>query len=290
MLSKIYTVLRSEGVDGVVHAARRAISPPRARCLELCQELIRGKRGLEVGGPSGVFRAKGLLPIYPVVSALDNCNFAHRTTWEGVIATGQSFRFAVDRAAGRQYVSETTDLSEILSGTYDFLLSSHVIEHTANPVQALGEWMRVLGSGGILVVLVPHRDGTFDHRRPVTALEHLFEDFERRTQEDDLTHLDEILRLHDLRKDPAAGTAEQFRIRSEKNLEHRCLHHHVFDTRLVIRLLDRLGLQILAAEAARPNHILAIARKPGAHAADNRHFLADGAPWQAGSPFASDRS
>ena len=35
----------------------------------------------------------------------------------------------------------------------------------------------VTGAGGALLLVVPHREGTFDHRRPVTELEHLVADF-----------------------------------------------------------------------------------------------------------------
>ena len=290
MLKKVYSTLRRHGISGVLFEARRVVAPPRARCLALCQRLVSGRAGLEVGGPSGVFRANGVLPVYPWVAALDNCNFASRTEWEGFIVAGRSFRYAKDREPGMQYIAEMTDLSQIPSRTYDVLLSSHAIEHTANPVLALSEWIRVLKGGGVLVLLVPHKDGTFDHRRPVTTIQHLFEDFERSTREDDLTHLSEILTLHDLRRDPEAGSPGAFRQRSEKNIDNRCLHHHVFDTALVVRLLDRLQLRIHAVEAARPNHIIAIAQKPAAgEVPDNHRFTTADADFHRDSPFPSDR-
>ena len=48
-------------------------------------------------------------------------------------------------------------------------------------------------------LVVPHKDKTFDHNRPVTSLNHLEEDLDNDVDEDDLTHLPEILELHDLR-------------------------------------------------------------------------------------------
>jgi len=48
--------------------------------------------------------------------------------------------------------------------------------------------------------------------------------------EEDLTHVPEILELHDLSRDEGAGTREQFRQRCLANHVHRALHHHVFDT------------------------------------------------------------
>ena len=74
------------------------------------------------------------------------------------------------------------------------MLASHVLEHLANPLGALAEWRRVVGAGGHILLIVPQREGTFDHRRPVTKLEHLRADARELTGEDDLTHLPEILR------------------------------------------------------------------------------------------------
>jgi SAM-dependent methyltransferase len=291
MLRKIYNTVRSQGVGGAFHAARRVVVPTRAECLTLCWQLVRGRAGLEVGGPSGVFAQRGVLPLYDDVGSLDNCNFASRTAWEGVIEEGPTFRFSTSRPAGMQYVAETTNLQHIAAGAYDFLLSSHVLEHSANAMQALSEWRRVVKDDGILVLLIPHKDGTFDHRRPVTSLQHLVDDFEAGMQEDDLTHLDEILRLHDLRRDPGAGTPEQFKRRSESNFENRCLHHHVFDSRLVATLLDRMAMQLLAIEPMRPNHIIAVARKPaGGTKPDNARLLAQLPQHLQRSPFPTDRA
>jgi hypothetical protein len=290
MLKKVSVTLKAQGIGGLLHAARRVIAPFRARCLKLCRQLLEGKTGLEIGGPSGVFGRHGLLPLYPVIASLDNCNFATETTWAGSVREGAPFNFSRRRPPGRQYVAEATNLSQIRTGAYNFMLASHVIEHTANPLLALSEWIRVLDDDGVLVLLIPHKDGTFDHRRPTTTLEHLVQDFDREVSEDDQTHLAEILQLHDLKRDPEAGTPEAFRQRSEANADNRCLHHHVFDTRLAVRLLDRMGLQILAVEAARPNHIVAVAQKPGkTMLADNGKFLATTTAFLDQSPFPSDR-
>lgn len=46
-------------------------------------------------------------------------------------------------------------------GLVDFVSSCHVLEHIANPVDALREWARVLKSGGHMVTLVPDYRYTF---------------------------------------------------------------------------------------------------------------------------------
>ncbi len=191
--------------------------------------------------------------------------------------------------AGNQYIYEATNLNNLSAETYDFILSSHVIEHIANPLLALSEWMRILKMDGIIVLVVPHKDETFDYRRPITTIDHLMQDFIQGTNENDLSHLREILELHDLEKDPAAGTFEAFKARSINNAENRCLHHHVFDTELVLKVLNHVQLQILSVEPMRPYHIIVIAQKLSSKQLPYNHsFFSDEAEYRRLSPFASD--
>jgi SAM-dependent methyltransferase len=62
-------------------------------------------------------------------------------------------------------------------GSRDFVVSSHVLEHFPNPIKALLEWDRLIRPGGIIFMIVPHKDRTFDKLRARTSLQHLIEDF-----------------------------------------------------------------------------------------------------------------
>jgi len=57
--------------------------------------------------------------------------------------------------------------------SHDFVFSSHVIEHFPDPLKALCEWCRVARI--YVVVIVPHRDRTFDADRPLTPVAELLE-------------------------------------------------------------------------------------------------------------------
>ena len=251
MIARIASVLKTRGLAAVVQSARRRFVPERLRSFALLKPLIAGKSGLEIGGPTAMFRRDGLMPVYAVIGRLDNGNFSDRTIWEGTIREGATFQYDDRHAPGRQFIVEATDLGPIPSQHYDLLASSHTLEHTANPLKALREWMRVLSADGVLLLVVPHKEGTFDHRRPVTTLAHLIQDETDATNEHDLTHLAEILECHDLSLDAPAGDAAAFKLRSERNFENRCLHHHVFDTNLAVELLNYAGLQVLAVEPVR---------------------------------------
>lgn len=57
--------------------------------------------------------------------------------------------------------------------SYDFVFSSHVIEHFPDPIKALYEWIRV--ARRYVVVIAPHRNRTFDIENPLTPVNELVE-------------------------------------------------------------------------------------------------------------------
>jgi SAM-dependent methyltransferase len=57
--------------------------------------------------------------------------------------------------------------------TVDFVFASHVIEHFPDPIRALDEWCRVARTRVVLVV--PHRDRTFDADRDLTTAAELLQ-------------------------------------------------------------------------------------------------------------------
>ena len=83
----------------------------------------------------------------------------------------------------------------------------------------------------------------------------MLDDNHNEVGEDYSSHLSEILELHDLRRDKAAGTFEQFKTRALRNSEYRCLHHHVFDKENSRELLEAAGFKVLAIDTAMPHHI-----------------------------------
>ncbi|HRJ46989.1 MAG TPA: methyltransferase domain-containing protein [Opitutaceae bacterium] len=254
--------LRHADARSLASAVLNRLWPARARLAPVILAATRGQTGLEIGGPSRVFMDGKILPVYAAAVRVDNVNFASQTAWEAGLREDGDFVFHPAKPPGRQFLREATALHGIADAGYDFLLSSHCLEHVANPLAALREWHRVVRPGGHLVLILPDPVHTFDHRRPVTTLAHLQEDFARGTGEDDLTHLDEILTLHDLRRDPWAGSAAAFAGRSRHNAENRCLHHHVFDGALQRAVLEACGWTVTATERVRPLHLLALARRP----------------------------
>lgn len=211
------------------------------------REYLSGRRCLEIGGPSDLLGFGGALPIYSCVGEIDNCNFSEDTIW-----SSEAVHYS------RTFVLEGTAL-QIESGSYDCVIASHCLEHIANPMRALLEWKRLLRRDGLLLLILPHPQHTFDWRRPVTTLEHLKQDYAANMPESDLTHLDEILSLHDLSRDPGGGTPEQFRQRSLDNHKFRALHHHVFLPETAVELLREVGFSVVRQDV-HGYHIVTLAK------------------------------
>lgn len=220
--------------------------------------LFNNKRGIEIGGPSKIFGDDGLLPIYNRVPCLDGCNFDTNTLWETGLKDGYHYHFREDKLPGYQYICGASGLSyRVGESRYDFVISSNCLEHVANPLKAIKEFCKVLMNDGILLLVLPKKESNFDHKRDVTSYQHLCDDLANGIDESDLTHLDEILKLHDLSLDPPAGTLEYFTIRSLNNFSNRALHHHVFDGELLSKILAGFNISELYLEVTATDYIIA---------------------------------
>jgi len=245
-----------ESLLGLLRSYR--YSRKRMKNCNVYQDVLKDKFGVEIGGPSVFFQY--LLPVYPIISDLDGVNFSNETMWEGAIQSGDNFEYAPGRV-GQQFIAEATNLECIKSGQYQFLLSSNCLEHVANPLKALREWRRVIEPGGYMLLVLPNKSANFDHRRPVTQFEHLLDDEAKGTTEHDMTHLPEILELHDLARDPWAGTRENFINRCKQNYRYRGMHHHVFDMALMEKMMSHAGMSILLGDEMETDFVI-LARAP----------------------------
>lgn len=248
-----------EPVARKIHDAVREFFS-KAKCYPLVRARLTGKSGVEIGGPSQVFDSN--LPIYRHIQSLDNCVFAEVTHWEGSRASGATFHFDQGKRIGNNFITEGVTLEGIGDAKYDFVLSSHNLEHIANPLKALQNWKRVLKPHGFLLVSLPDKHRTFDYLRPVTTLDHLLDDYARDTGEQDMTHVEELVTLWDYEKFPIANSIAEHRERYRDNYRQRLVHHHVFDLQSAVRLIDFAGFKVLSKERCLPNHLIVFAQKP----------------------------
>lgn len=220
---------------------------------------VSGKKGIEIGGPSELFKRS--LPLYKKIESLDGVNFSNDTIWEGKIKEGLTFNFYKNKI-GRQFISDGTNLSRISDDSYDFVLSTNCLEHIANPLKALNEWKRILKDDGVLILVLPNKKNNFDHMRTTTSLEHIIKDYSEDTSEHDLTHLEEILSLHDLSMDPPAGDIENFKKRSLDNYNNRALHHHVYDLNIMTQMVEYLGFKCILKNETYWDYVILASKAP----------------------------
>jgi SAM-dependent methyltransferase len=248
-ISNFIQLCKTHGLSRAVWRSATSVFRAKPKLLENFSNythFFADKSGLEIGGPSEIFKNKP--PIYKLLKSLDGVNFSTNTVWEDIIRDGSTYRYFSEKS-GIQYIREASLLTGISNEKYDFVLASHCLEHCANAIKTVKEWLRVLRPGGVLLLVLPNRHETFDHRRSVTKFAHLLADEQASVDESDLTHLEEILTLHDLSIDELAGSPEQFKSRSLNNLHNRCLHHHVFDIPLLEQIYRYLGVRVLNTDS-----------------------------------------
>lgn len=70
------------------------------------------------------------------------------------------------------------ELPSNLRKKFDFVYSSHSLEHSPNPIFTLSEYFRVVQNGGYIYTIIPNKDFTYDSKRMTTPFEFLRSKFE----------------------------------------------------------------------------------------------------------------
>ncbi len=265
-LARAVSVIRKNGATGTVAKLYARVRPRRSLTAKRYLPRLDGRHGLEIGGPSRIFNSWGAIPVYHRSVTLDNVTYSDETVWEGKLTAGQTFRFSAGSPAGEQFFLEASDLRPIAPAQYEFLISSHVLEHCANAIKTLNVWKRVVCPDGLFIVVLPDQRQIFDRFRPTTTLDHFMDDFNKDIDETDLTHVEEAVMLTDYTrllgpKDPPHPQAlKEFAL---KNYHNRRLHHHTFTLESGAKLFDNVGFNILEREALPPHLIFVLEnRKP----------------------------
>jgi predicted SAM-dependent methyltransferase len=92
-------------------------------------------------------------------------------------------------------VDDGERLATFATGSQDFVIANHFLEHCQDPLGALYNFLRVLKPGGIAYIAVPDKRYTFDRDRPVTSLEHVLRDHEHGPAASRRQHFEEWVRL-----------------------------------------------------------------------------------------------
>jgi SAM-dependent methyltransferase len=191
-------------------------------------KITSNKTGVEIGGPS----ALGDI-IYKNANNMDNVIFSKNTIWSNHLDEEYNY---YNGKTGKVIINDAVNISSVENEHYDFVFASHILEHVANPLKAIKEWLRIIKNDGFIIIVVPEKSQCFDYKRDYSDFSTLLSQYEKDVGEDDLSTLTEIMLKHDLNMDLAAGNLDEFYKRSLDNFNNRCLHHYVYNGDLLLEI------------------------------------------------------
>lgn len=118
---------------------------------KIATKYLTGLKGVEIGGSA--HNPFGLDTIN--VDYTDDMNTAYKKA--EIDLCGEALKVDVVADAGQLPFDDKS---------FDFVISSHMLEHAWNPVKVLTEWSRVARK--YIFIVVPRKDLTFDKDKPVT--------------------------------------------------------------------------------------------------------------------------
>jgi SAM-dependent methyltransferase len=178
-------------------------------------------------------------------------------------------------------VDDGEQLLALESGSQDFVVANHFIEHCQDPLGTLISFLRVLRPGGVIYMAVPDRHAGVDVQRPPTSFEHLRRDHEGGAQRSRREHYDEWARLVDRR---LGNIAEHDVVEHARALEGSgySIHFHVWNRDEFAEFLDRaastyaLPIQVLHV-VPNGHEFIVILRKQGGPSAASSPYTRG--PW-----------
>jgi hypothetical protein len=176
--------------------------------LNHIENFLFGKNVLEIGGPSRLLNF-----LYKKIKSLDILNFP----------ASMEKHSQVGEFDGTMYLGDATDENHLkrLNKKYDAILTSHTLEHIANPIKTINLWRNYLTNDGVIVNILPNKNQCWDRNREYTSFDHLMDDYLQNVSENDLTHLHESSCMVETKP-------SYYNEVGENNL-YRIIHHHCFD-------------------------------------------------------------
>ncbi|MGE4157479.1 MAG: methyltransferase domain-containing protein [Planctomycetota bacterium] len=131
------------------------------------------------------------------------------------------------RLARVDIVAPGETLAGVPDASEDFVIAHHVMEHFQDALAGLGNMLRVLVNGGLLVMSVPDKRFTFDCRRQNTPLDHFAKDTKDGGASAKRAHLVEMY-AHSPLHDTWTRAEVEAQIESNMQDERFSTHYHVW--------------------------------------------------------------
>jgi len=206
--------------------------------------IVKDKKVLEVGGPSILLNS-----LYQHVKSLDLLN--HKESIEyfsmGNIPNNLNNIFYGD------IVNDKTFIENNLFEKFDLIVTSHVLEHIANPILALKNLKKCLVPNGIVLTIVPNKNECWDRVRDYTSWNHIIEDYNNNVSESDMTHIHESSCMNRPNYYEDIGDHNNPRI----------IHHHTFNVKTLSKTHEYVELKTIKCyiDIDEPLHIVYIGEK-----------------------------
>jgi SAM-dependent methyltransferase len=200
-------------------------------------EILRNKDVIEIAGPTQLFWDNTMLPLYHKFKTIDNINNTQFDVFENTYDTEHS------KIYNNIFNIDAIDLDKVIINKYDVCISSHFIEHVANPILLLKKIKNIIKDDGYILSILPNKNVFWDNIRNFTSIEHIINDYNNNIKEDDLTHLDENLKTDHPWKHKYGN--EKFESICKNNYTTRVLHHHCFNEQLVRDIHEYVGFNTI---------------------------------------------
>ena len=132
---------------------------------------IKKSKGLEIGALTS-----------PIVTSKDLCAegeifyLDHLSTEDLKLKYADDGTVDCEKIVSVDFICPNGDIKSSVDGnTFDYVIASHVIEHSPNIIRFLEEIFEILRPGGVLFLVVPDKRFTFDVNRPETSFGTLLE-------------------------------------------------------------------------------------------------------------------
>jgi SAM-dependent methyltransferase len=198
---------------------------------------LRG-RGVEIGpGP----RPQALPTWRRKVSYVEQ---ATPDAWQSLY--GRETPTPVNRKLWDRYVVGTADNIPAEEASLDFIFSSHVVEHLANPLGHLAYWAKLLKPGGLVVAVIPDKDGCQDYAFAPSTVAEIMAEWEAGSMQVTIEHYRRWGKIQ------MPGSTAEALMESGRSI-HVHFYTPAFMANLLAQTVARLGFQRFTV-TSQPNH------------------------------------
>lgn len=154
-------------------APRPAMPPHHQRAPKILNRIKRDGRGVEIGPSYGPLAPKREGYRVEVIDHLDR---------EGLIAKYRSHRMPEEAIEEVDFIWRGESYAELTGrrNYYDWVIASHLIEHTPDLIGFLNNCAEILNENGVLSLAIPDARQCFDHFRPPSGLGAVIDAHEQR--------------------------------------------------------------------------------------------------------------